>query len=269
MSTWTGRFLWLVALALAGYAGVCVYVFFKQRQMLYHPWPASEADMLTAAHEAGLKRWVDSGGRPIGWMTPDGSTNPPVLILQGNGGNPIGRARLISRLRHAGVGAQFFILEYPGYGARAGTPTQTSLTAAAVFGLDALPAPAVVLGESLGTGVAAQAALLRPDRVRGLILVTPFDSMSHAASHHYPWLPVALLLLDRFDSVAALDGFRKPVAVVVAERDGTTPPEGGRRLAASLKGPNKLWIVPGADHNDASEGLSDQDWRGIWDFVSR
>jgi len=269
MSTWVSRFLWLAAMALAGYAAVCLYVFFKQRQMLYHPSQASEADMLGAASEAGLARWTDRSGAPIGWMTPAGPAGPPVLILQGNGGNPLGRAALIAQLRRAGIGAQFFILEYPGYGSRAGSPSQAVLTAAAVEALDALPAPAVVLGESLGTGVAAQAAARRPDSVRGLILVTPFDSMTNAAAHHYPWLPVGLLLIDRFDSVAALQGFSKPVAVIVAGRDGTTPPDGGFRLARSLKESGRLWTVPEAGHNDAGASLSDQEWRAVWEFVSR
>lgn len=268
MSALAARIVWLVCLVLAGYAGVCLYVFFKQRQMLYHPRCADEADMLSAAREVGLERWIDSRGAAIGWMEPGGSTGPPVLVFQGNGGNPLGRITLIERLRQAGISAQFFILDYPGYGSRPGRPTQAALTGAAVAALDALPAPAVLLGESLGTGVAAQAAARRPDLVRGLILVTPFDSMVDAAAHHYPWLPVGWLMLDRFDSVTALDGFPKPVAVIVAERDGTTPPEGGRRLAESLRGPHRLWIVPGSDHNEAGGALSDSDWRDVWDFVS-
>lgn len=225
--------------------------------------------MLEAASAAGLVRWIDRTGAPIGWMTPAGPDGPPVLILQGNGGNPLGRSALIAQLRHAGIDAQFFILDYPGYGSRAGNPSQAALTAAAAGALDALPAPAVVLGESLGTGVAAQAAALRPDRVRGLILVTPFDSMTNAAAHHYPWLPVGILLIDRFDSVAALKGFDKPVAVIVAGQDGTTPPEGGFRLARSLGDSGRLWTVPDAGHNDAGASLSDREWREVWEFASR
>ncbi|MFA7343638.1 MAG: alpha/beta fold hydrolase [Terrimicrobiaceae bacterium] len=101
----------------------------------------------------------------------------------------------------------------------------------------------VVVGESLGTGVAAQAAKMRPDKVRGIILITPFESMVSAAAHHYPWLPVRLLLLDRFDSPAALKKFPGPVAIIVADADDTTPPDGARRLFAALAGPKKLWEV--------------------------
>ena len=266
--SWGTQILRLMVLVLAGYAAVCLLLFFKQRQMLYHPGCASEADMLAAAREAGLLRWFDAKGSPIGWMTAGGSTNPPVLLLHGNAGNAVNRSWLVGRLGQAGIDARFYILDYPGYGSRPGSPSESSLAAAAVDALDALPAPAVLLGESLGTGVAAQVAARRPDRVRGLILVTPFDSMARAAAHHYPALPVAWLILDRFDSVSALKNFAKPVALVVAECDGTTPPDGGRRLAGSLPGPKKLWTVSGADHNAAAAGMSDQEWRDVWHFVS-
>jgi len=265
--SWGTQVLRLMALILAGYVAVCLLLFLRQRQMLYHPGRVSEGDMLASARAAGLLRWLDANGAPIGWMTADGSISPPILILQGNAGNALNRAGLVARLRRSGIKARFFILDYPGYGSRAGSPSQASLTEAAVSALDALPAPAVLLGESLGTGVAAQAAARRPDRVSGLILVTPFDSMARAAAHHYPWLPVGWLLLDRFDSVDAFKNFSKPIAVIVAELDETVPAARGRRLVESLHVPKKLWVVRYAGHNDATDILSDQAWRDVWHFV--
>jgi hypothetical protein len=264
---WTilGRALLVLALA---YLGICFYAFLRQRGMLYHPAALPEERMLALAREQGLSRWTDSSGRPIGWMLDDGSTGRPVLILQGNAGNVLDRRELIARLREAGAGSNIYLVDYPGYGSAPGSPDQKSLTSAAVAALDALPGPAVVVGESLGTGIAAEAAARRPEKIRGLVLITPFDSMPSAAAHHYPWLPVRLLLLDRFNSVKALKKFARPVAIIVGENDGTTPPEGARRLFESLAGPKKLWVVPGADHNDAAFELSASAWRDLWAFVS-
>ncbi|MEI6070944.1 MAG: alpha/beta fold hydrolase [Verrucomicrobiae bacterium] len=257
----------LLVLALA-YLGICFYIFLRQRSMLYHPEPLPEEQMLALARTRGLSRWADSSGRLIGWVTPGGSSARPVLILQGNAGNALDRDSLIAKIREADAGAKIFLVDYPGYGSAPGRPDQESLTAAAVAALDSLPGPALVVGESLGTGIAAQTAARRPEKIRGLVLITPFDSMTAAAAHHYPWLPVGLLLFDRFNSIKALDVFARPVAFLIAENDTTTPPEGARKLFESLTGPKKIWWVPGTDHNNAFSDLPPAQWRDLWDFVS-
>ncbi len=264
MFLFLGRALLLAAL---GYLLVCLFVFFRQRAMLYYPQSIPEEQMAREAREIGMARWMDKDSRPLGWMTSGDAAATPVIIFQGNAGNALGRLSLIENLRAAGARGRIFVAEYPGYGSAPGSPSQQSLTGLALRALDAIPSRAIVVGESLGTGVAAQAAERRPEKVRGLILITPFDSMVSAAGHHYPWLPVRLLLIDRFDSVSALKSFPNPVAIILAENDETTPPAGARRLFAGLKGPKKLWEVKGAGHNDAASVLPAAVWREVWSFV--
>ena len=258
----------MLLLAALAYLAVCLYVFFRQRTMLYHPRAVSEAQMEDLARETGMSRWLDNAGKPLGWMTREGTEGTPVLIFHGNAGNALGRQQLIERLRDAGASGPIFVADYPGYGSAPGNPTQRSLTATAERALDAMPRPAILVGESLGTGVAAQAAARRPGKVQGIILLTPFDSLSAAAAHHYPWLPVRALMLDRFDSAAALKTFPNPVAIILAEDDDTTPPAGARHLFAGLTGPKKLNEVKNAGHNDVASTLPDEEWREVWRFVT-
>ncbi len=258
----------VLLLAALGYLLICLYVFLRQRTMLYHPQAVSEEQMLQQAHEVGMSRWLDKGGKPLGWKTGGDADEIPVVIFQGNAGNALDRTSLIERLRVAGATGRIHVADYPGYGSAPGKPTQRSLTETAQRALDAMPGSAVVVGESLGTGVAAQGAANCPGKVRGLILVTPFESMSAAAAHHYPWLPVRALLLDRFDSAAALKKFPNPVAIIVGDDDETTPPDGARRLFAGLTGPKKLFEVKNAGHNEAASNLPDNEWREVWNFVS-
>lgn len=258
----------ILVLAAIGYVAVCLLVFIRQRAMMFHPTALSDDAMGALAKETGMSRWTSAGGEPLGWMAPGDPADVPVLIFQGNTGHALERLGLIGHLRTAGARGRIYILDYPGYGSRPGAPSERRLTEAAVGALDAMPGPVIVAGESLGTGVAAQAAKIRPEKIRGLLLVTPFDSMSAAAAHHYPWFPVRLLLLDRFDSVNALKSFSGPVAIVFGTADGTTPPDGALRLAASLTGPKKLWEVPGAGHNDAAPNLPAAQWREIWNFLT-
>jgi pimeloyl-ACP methyl ester carboxylesterase len=125
------------------------------------------------------------------------------------------------------------------------------------------------MGQSLGSGIASAAVAARPDKIAGLILLTPFDSLAAAAATHYPWFPVRPLLRHRLDSDQNLAGYRGPVAFIVAENDGTIPPKHGERLYHLYTGPKRLWLVPGAGHNDFDALLAD--WPRIvsWLFLSR
>lgn len=261
-------FLWNgLRLAALCYLALCLYVFLRQREMLYHPSPATEEELLALAASQHMERWRGADGQPLGWMTRDGDPSAPILLLHGNAGHALNRSNLIARLREIGANGRIHIVDYPGYGSAPGRPTQAGIVAAGVAGIDALPG-AVVIGESLGTGAAAQVAALREDKIRSLVLITPFDSMTNAAWHHYPYLPVPLLLSDRFDSVRALAKFSKPVAVLVGEQDLTTPPAGARRLLASLKAPKRLWSVGEAGHNEAAFALPTAQWRDLWNFAT-
>lgn len=258
-----------VAVVLAGlYLLVCLLFFFRQRSMLYFPEVVSESVLLAQAEGQGFVPWRNGEGKLIGWRTAAGVGDTGIVLFHGNAGNAQGRRSLIQRLRQAGIDAPVYVLEYPGFGSRDGTPTQESLTDAAVEALRSFQRPVVVFGESLGTGVASQAAARVPEKVRGLILLTPFDSIVGAAAAHYPFLPVGMIVLDRFDSVSALADFTKPVAVIAGGRDETTPPEGARRLAGSLKQAGRLWFVPEGDHGSTTWGLSDAEWRAVWAFVT-
>lgn len=258
----------VLSLVAVGYLLVCLYVFLRQRAMLYHPQTLSEKQMLDLARDVGMSRWLDKDGNPLGWMSPGAPEEIPVVIFHGNAGNALDRLPLIERLRAAGAQGRICVPDYPGYGSASGSPSQRSLTETAERALDAMPGRTIVIGESLGTGVAAQGAAKRPEKIRGIILITPFESMSAAAAHHYPWLPVRLLLLDRFNSAAALKTVQKPVAIILADNDGTTPPDGARRLFAGLNGPKRLWEVPSSGHNDVVANLSANEWRDVWTFAA-
>ena len=103
------------------------------------------------------------------WLAQQQGAGIPVLLLHGNAGHSLHRSYFVSRLRDAEVTAPIFILEYPGYGARPGKPTESNLVAAAVKAIDLLDQPVILVGESLGTGVACAAASQRPRSVRGLL----------------------------------------------------------------------------------------------------
>jgi len=253
-----------LSLILLGAVTILAYVL--QRTLIYYPETADFGTLEPQAARKGLLPWLDVEGNFIGWRSRQGA-GIPVLLLHGNAGHSLHRSYFVSRLRDAGVAPPIFILEYPGYGARPGTPTESNLVAAAAKAIDLLDQPVILVGESLGAGVACGAASQRPGSVRGLLLITPFDSLITVAKKHYPWAPVSLILKDRYESSRALQKCRAPLAVIVAEEDAVIPVDSAIRLFESYAGPKKLWRVPGSGHNEVLHDISDSELLAAYQFA--
>lgn len=230
-----------------------------QDRLLYFPARASVAEVSAG----GLQAWPDAqdfrGLLAQAPATPRGT----AIIFHGNAGHAGQRGHLAVAL--AGTGLRVILAEYPGYGPRDGALGEASLVADAAQSIalarQQFGPPLLVVGESLGAGVAAAAAAQQRDSVVGLMLITPWDRLEHVASYHYPWLPVKWLLRDRYDSAAHLADFGRPVVVAVAEHDDIVPPQFGNALYRALPEP-KLWLpLPGAGHNDWP-GRVDAAWWG-------
>jgi pimeloyl-ACP methyl ester carboxylesterase len=258
----------LFALLVLGYVAVCVFLWWNQERMLFFPSFLPSAEMNTLARQEGFEPWHNARGEQIGWKSVAESDADALLICHGNGGFALGRNYAMLR---AGAGPHFriYLLEYPGYGERTGKISARSLTAAAVEGIDTLGAENPrrriwLMGQSLGTGIACAAAAARPDKVSGLVLVTPFDSLAAAARTHYPWLPIDWLLRHRLDSDRNLARYHGPVAILIAGRDATIPPRHAQRLYEGYAGPKREWVFPEAGHNDLEQLLSSWPELAAW-----
>ncbi len=82
-----------------------------------------------------------------------------------------------------------------------------------------------------------------------LVLRSPFASLADVGRIHYPFLPVRLLLRDRYASIEQVGGLRCPVLVLAGARDGIVPWEQSRRLAEASPEPKRFVLIPSADHN--------------------
>jgi uncharacterized protein len=253
-----------LVLILFGAAALLAYAF--QRTLIYYPERAALATLESLAESKDLLPWHDGDGNFLGWRSTQG-TGTPILILHGNAGHSLHRSDMVSRLHDVGVVAPIYILEYPGYGARKGIPTESHLVKAALNAIDLLSQPVILLGESLGSGVACAAASQRTNSVCGLLLLTPFDSLIAVAKSHYPLVPAGLILMDRYESSRALQKFGGPLAVVMAEEDAVIPVDSAIRLFESYTGPKKLWRVTFSGHNEVLQWISDSELRSAFDFL--
>jgi pimeloyl-ACP methyl ester carboxylesterase len=250
----------LTVLLALGYVAICAFLWWNQERMLFFPTFLPAGEMNTLARQEGFTAWRNARGEQIGWTAASGDGGDVLLICHGNGGFALGRNYTLLREGPA-PHFQIHLLEYPGYGERPGKPSARALTASAIEAIDTLAAEAPhrriwLMGQSLGTGIACAAAAARPDRIAGIILVTPFDSLAAAARTHYPWLPIDWLLRHRLDSDRNLARYHGPVAFLVAGRDTTIPPMHAQRLYESYAGPKREWLSPEAEHNDLDQLLS-------------
>ena len=268
--------LWhILRIVLLVWFGLLAFLALFQSSMIYYPSRNDTASLERAANAQGFSPWQDAQGETIGYRSLPASNDPrpplAVLITHGNAGYAMHRADYAPLLRAAAPdrAVSVYVLEYPGYGARSGDPSQDAFLAAADQALSQIPAdiPVVLLGESIGTGVASATASAHPDRIAGLLLLTPFDSLANVAQHHYPLLPVRWIMRDQYPSEEWLKNYRGPVTIVLAANDTIVPARFGQALHDTYPGPKKLITADQADHNDLLHTLPSSAWQEALQFL--
>jgi len=262
------RWIKLALLTLVGgYVVMLVLFALLQRYLIYVPTRLTAESAEAEAAKTGFVAWRNGAGQLIGWKLPASSTpTGSILIVHGNGGWALNRAYMAKPI-HDAASLDVYILEYPGYGPREGSPGESSFLAAADEAFENLPKsfPIYVVSESLGTGVAAHLAQKYPAGVAGLAMFVPYDKLALVAENHVPFIPAYFLLWDRFDPVDWLKDYHGPVEVIVAGSDEIIPPVLGRNLYEGYAGPKKLQVMPGARHSSTTDEPSDW-WKEVLAF---
>jgi pimeloyl-ACP methyl ester carboxylesterase len=246
--------------------GVPLFMWLFQERMLFFPRPLDsrpaprpnlEEVSIAAADGVKLRGWLVKG---------DGAPAPLLIYFGGN-------AEEVSWL--TGVADQFagwslLLVNFRGYGESEGKPGENELLedGLAIHDYakrrpDVNPGRIVAMGRSLGSGVAVHLAAHRS--LRGVILVSPYDSIVEVAKGHYPFLPVSLMLRHRFDSLSRAPQIEAPLLCLVATEDRVIPAARSRTLFEAWRG-TKTWLdVPRSDH-DSIAGEPEY-WRSIADFL--
>jgi fermentation-respiration switch protein FrsA (DUF1100 family) len=236
-----------------------------QERFIYFPEKAAIEDVVSG----GLRAWPTPEAFRGLVAEPAGTARGTAVVFHGNAGHVGHRSYYALPLTRLGL--RVILAEYPGYGPREGTLDEKSLvtdaqqTIALAHRLYATPL--LLIGESLGAGVTAAAGSRERDKIACMLLITPWDRLEHVATYHYPWLPVKLLLRDRYDSVTHLASFGRPVLVVVAEHDSIVPARFGEALYNALAEPRQLKVVKAAEHNDWIGRVDNTWWREAIGFL--
>lgn len=243
------KLLLLAAAALVGsYLILLALLFTAQRRFIY-PAPASEASIGPAPPFEEVQLRTEDGLTLRALYRSARPGSPTLVFFHGNGDNLRGALVATEALASAGFG--LLLPEYRGYGGNPGSPSEQGLYrdgegALRWLGEHGVPAArVVVIGNSLGSGVATELARRHP--VAGLVIVSGFTSLPDVASRHLRIFPIWRLLRDRYENAAKLPDVVAPVLVLHGTRDTLIPAAHGERLAGAAR-QGVLELVPGAGH---------------------
>jgi uncharacterized protein len=248
------------------YLALCALAFAAQRSLVY-PAPHSPPEALRDQPGFGMVP-LSADLKVDRFYLPAPPGAPTVVHFHGNGEQLLGQRGLGHALGDAGLG--FLAVEYPGYGASPGSPTEAGLYASAEAALQFLreqgvkPEDIVLSGRSLGTGVAVEMA--RRGYGARMVLVSPYTSMVAMGQRTVPFLPAALLMRDRYLSIDKAPHIPIPVLIIHGEQDEVVPVDMGRTLGQRFPHA-RVVTVPGAHHNDVLEGDDQQEFARLATFA--
>ncbi|CAG2153011.1 hypothetical protein LMG31506_04722 [Cupriavidus yeoncheonensis] len=250
-------------IAVLAYCLILVWVYVRQNHFIYFPITTEASLWRERAVQAGAQ--IIPGVNAIVVEPPvvDASTKT-ALFFHGNDGDAFERLSLAKVFNTRGY--RLVLAEYPGYGPNPGKPSQATIVPSAMALMREIsqrwPGRVTLVGESLGSGVAAQIAAAMPESVDKLVLITPFTSLRETAARKMWFVPVSLLLKSPFDSSAALKNYHGLSSVLVAGQDELVGPQAGLRLHEQLasQGPSDLLVLPKATHNTWMSGLTAEHW---------
>jgi len=235
----------LAAVVVVAYFGLCGVLFLCQRNLIYFPQPrtpVSGANLLTLpADDAHVL------------VTARRHSGPNALLYFG--GNAEDVSYSLPGLAAAFPDYAVYLLHYRGYGGSSGKPSEAALFSDALALFDKVRTDhqnIIVVGRSLGSGIAVHLASLRP--VARLVLVTPYDSLQELAAQLFPYFPVRWMLLDKFESWKYAERVTVPTLIVAAEHDEVIPRTRTEALYRRFRtGLASFKVVAGTSHNTISE----------------
>jgi fermentation-respiration switch protein FrsA (DUF1100 family) len=242
---------WSLACFVAIYVLTIVGLTIFQRRLQYFPDRRLVDPALAGMGGVEVLRLTTVDGETlVAWYVPAKDGHPLILYFHGNGGALADRVPRFRALTASGYG--LLAISYRGYGGSTGSPTQRGLMKdgeaayleARARGYDG--DRIVLMGESLGTGVAIALAATR--EAAALVLDSPYSSAVEVAAAHYAIFPVNWLMFDRYRSDLAIGDVHIPILIVHGNEDAVIPISLARRLFELANEPKTFMQVSGGKH---------------------
>ena len=240
-----------VSSVVLAYFIIILFVYFYQRNLLYHPSENNYLnDKITFNYEEifietdkniNLKSW---------FIKKDLNRFKTILIFHGNAGNLFNRVYKLNELNKLDV--NILLISWRGFSGNKGKPTEKNLyhdAEEAIKWLNnrgAISKNIILYGESLGTGVATE--LGTSNAFGGIILESPFTSIANAAKIYYPYLPINIILKDRYNSIGKIKNITTPILIMHGKKDNIVPQKMGLELYEKANQPKFSYFPENDDH---------------------
>lgn len=254
-----------------GYAILCIAIFVFQRKLLYLPDKQFISEKL--ALSSNLIYWQSDQKDFQGFISSkkEDKAKKTIIVFHGNAGSAYDRSFYVNALSNKNL--RVILAEYPGYGGRAGKPSEKVLVNDALktikLAYQKYKTPLFIWGESLGAAVTSAVVKKARVPIQGLVLFLPWDSLANVAQTHYWYLPARWLVLDKYKSIENLKEFKGNIAVVLAQKDEVIPIKHGKKLYDSIRTNKKLWVFENSRHNNVPIGPNQAWLTEVIEFISQ
>ena len=241
------KYLYLTLFSvLIAYLVLVIFIYFYQRNLLYHPSENNYQNdeikfnydeiFIKVDDEIKLKSWViDKNFKKL----------KTLVLLHGNAGNLSNRIYKLNELNKLDI--NILLISWRGFSGNKGSPTEKNLyedAEAAIRWLNKKQVEnnqIILYGESLGSGVVLEIA--KKNNFNSIILESPFTSIENSAKIYYPYLPVKLLLKDRYDSINKIEKINTPILIMHGKKDDIIPFSMGEELFEKANEPKYSYFT--------------------------
>ena len=244
-------FLQFILTIFAIYFLVLVFLYFYQRNLLYHPNENNYSGDKISVDIEKVKIQTADNIKLLGWYHEKNLKDYKTLVyFHGNAGSLENRIHKLNHFQDMNI--NFLIIAWRGFNGNKGKPSERGLYVDGKSAIDWLKKKGVdeknliLYGESLGTGVATH--LAQNKNYAGVILETPFTSMVDAAKNFYPYIPINLLLKDKFENFKKVKNINIPILVMHGEVDQIVPFSMGKKIYEIANNPKYSYFTKYDDH---------------------
>tara|TARA_S200000501_G_scaffold299904_1_gene286837 strand:+ start:1033 stop:1833 length:801 start_codon:yes stop_codon:yes gene_type:complete len=246
------KYLYLtISSIIVAYLVVIIFVYFYQRNLLYHPTENNYQDDKVQFNYDEIFIKVDEEIKLKSWLIKkDFVKYKTLVVFHGNAGHLSNRIYKLNELYKLDI--NILLISWRGFSGNNGSPTEQNLYRDAEAAIKWLKDQKVrnnqiiLYGESLGSGVAVEIG--KRNKYNSIILESPFTSIENSAKIYYPYLPVRLLLKDRYDSISKIKMIDYPVLIMHGKKDDVVPFSMGKELYEKANSPKHSYFTSDDDH---------------------
>ena len=243
--------LQVISIILLVYFLIVVFLYFYQRNLLYHPNENNYSNDKLMVQVEKIKVRTNDNIDLLGWYyQKDIKKFKTILFFHGNAGSLENRIHKLNHFKDMNI--NFLIIAWRGFSGNKGKPSEKGLYEDGDSSIQWLlnkgikETDIIIYGESLGTGVATHLSQNR--NFAGLILETPFTSMVDAAKTFYPYIPVKFLLKDKFENKKKIKNIDLPILVMHGEADQIVPFSMGKKMFELANEPKYSYFTKHDNH---------------------